>query len=117
MSIPSSAFDIDILSTERLSYGRVLVLELKDESTDNLKVSLVRMCNFEVFGDDTFAEIPRDHVTRNAVSLDGSRCLVGADLCKIIEAHSGNCLRKNGAGPFRIANGTNKKHWPFTILL
>jgi hypothetical protein len=71
-----------------------LLLELEDESTDNVNVSLVKTGIFDTLGDDISVELPRDYVTRNAVSqaeaLDGSSSLVRAHVRKIIEGHSGN---------------------------
>jgi hypothetical protein len=112
MSVPSSSFDVDILPAEGFSYGlvdpgvfqdidgfsygKLSALELEEDGTDNVKVSLVRTGIFDTFDDEIFTELPRDYVIRNAVTraeaLDGSRTLVWAHVCKIIEAHSGNCL-------------------------
>ncbi len=69
------------------------MLELEDESTYNIKVSLLRTGIFDTFGDDMSAKLPRDYVTKNTVSqveaLNGSHSLVGAHVCKTIELHSG----------------------------
>lgn len=76
------------------SYGRVLVLAVEDEGSDGVQVTLVKSGSVDPFGKDKFAELPRDYVLRNAVSeaeaLDGSRSLIGAHVCKIIEGPSGN---------------------------
>jgi hypothetical protein len=103
-------FDVDILPAEGFSYvlahpgvfhvikgfsyERVLALEFDDDGTDNLKVSLVRTGIFDTFGEEMSAELPRDYVTRNAVSqaeaLDGPRSFVGTHVFKIIKSDSGN---------------------------
>jgi hypothetical protein len=112
MSIPNSTSDIEILSGEEysyvlvdpgvfkniegFSYGKVLVLDLEDEDMENVKVSLVRSGIFDVFDTELVAELPREYVSSNLVTqaeaLDGSRSLVGAHACKVIEVHSGNRL-------------------------
>jgi hypothetical protein len=112
MSVPNSSPDIEILSGEEysyvladpgafkniegFSYGKVLVLDLEEEGTENAKVSLVRSGIFDVFDMELFAELPRKYVLSNIVTqaeaLDGSRSLVGSHVCKVIEVQSGNRL-------------------------
>ena len=79
---------------EGYSYGRVLVLALEDEGSNQVQVTLVRSGSIEPFGEDILVELPRDYVKTNAVSqaeaLDGSRSLVGIHVCKVMEGLSGN---------------------------
>jgi hypothetical protein len=110
MSVPSSNLDIEILPAEAFSYvlvdpgvfrniegfsyGKVLMLDLEEGGVDNVKVSLVRTGIFDTIDEEIYTELPRDFVLSNAVTqaeaLDGSRSLVGSDVCKVIEVHSGN---------------------------
>jgi hypothetical protein len=112
MSVPSSSVEIEVLPAEEysyvlvdpevfkdiegFSYGKVLVLDLEEEGTENVKVSLVRSGIVDVFDMELFAELPREYVLSNIVTqaeaLDGSRSLVGSHVCKVIEVHSGNRL-------------------------
>jgi hypothetical protein len=112
VSVPNSSPDIEILSGEEysyvmvdpgvfkniegFSYGKVLVLELEDEGIENAKVSLVRTGIFDAFEEELFTELPRSYVLSNVVTqaeaLDGSRSVVGAHVCKVIEVQSGNRL-------------------------
>ncbi len=59
-------------------------------------MSLVRSGIFDAFDGELFAELPRNYVISNVVTqaeaLDGSRSLVGSDVCKVIEIPSGNRL-------------------------
>jgi hypothetical protein len=71
-----------------------LVLALEDGGSDQVQVTLVRSGFVEPFGEDKMVELPRDYVLRNAVSqaeaLDGTRSLIGAHVCKVMEGPSGN---------------------------
>jgi hypothetical protein len=70
------------------------VLELEEEGMENVKVSLVRTGIFDAFEEDICIELLRNYVLTNMVTqagaLDGSRSLVGAHVCKVIEVQSGN---------------------------
>jgi hypothetical protein len=49
-------------NVEGFSYGKVFVLDLEEEGTENVKVGLVRSGVFDVFDTELFAELPRDYV-------------------------------------------------------
>ncbi len=70
------------------------MLELEEGGIENVKVSLVRTGIFDAFDEEIYTELPRNYVLSNVVAqaetLDGSRSLVGAHVCKVIEVQSGN---------------------------
>jgi hypothetical protein len=110
MSVPNSSVDIEILPAdefsyvlvdpgvfrdiEGFSYGKVLVLELEEEHMENVKVTLVRRGIFDAFEEELCTELPRNFMLTNMVTqaeaLGGSRSLVGAHICEVIEVQSGN---------------------------
>jgi hypothetical protein len=113
MSVHSSNLGIEILPAEEssyvlvdpgvfryiegFSYGRLLLmLDLEDGGSDDVKVTLVRTGIFDGFEEELFADLPRNYVLSNrgtqAEALGGSRSLVGSHVCKVIEVHSGNRL-------------------------
>ncbi len=112
MSVPSANLDIEILPAEEFSYvlvdpgdfrniegfsyEKVLVLDLEEGGDGDVKVTLVRTGIFDAFEEELFADLPRNYVLSNRVTLaeapDGSRSLVGSHVSKVIEAHSGSRL-------------------------
>jgi hypothetical protein len=73
------------------------VLELDDEGIENVIVSLVRTGIFDAVRESfviyrTFRSYVLSNVVTQAEALDGSRSLVGAHVCKVIEVQSDNWL-------------------------